>query len=136
MAPPGPSDEERRSHPRFAVYGRAAIRVLGEGRIQDGRVIGISRSGALLETSRLEIGTRVQAVFTDVLEPTMEVSGTVVREMAGVVGTNSPAIAVMFDELLRPIGRLVREELPLVVFWGGGRQLLAEIQLDGPRIPR
>ena len=51
------SVKERRCRPRFAIYGRAAIRVLGEGRIQDGRVIGISRSGALLETSRLEIGT-------------------------------------------------------------------------------
>ena len=107
MAPPGPSDVERRSHPRFAVYGRAAIRVLDEGRVQNGRVIGISRSGALIETTRLEIGTRVRTVFTDVLESTMEISGTVVREMERVGDINSPAIAVMFDELLRPIVKAV-----------------------------
>ena len=109
MPPPNYSSKERRSHPRFAVYGHATIRVLGEGRVQDGRVIGISRSGALLETSRLEIGTRVRAVFTDVTESPMEISGTVVREMARVGNTNSPAIAVMFDELLLPMGKVVRD---------------------------
>ena len=94
MAPPSLPEEERRNHQRRTAAGLAAIRVLGEGRTQTGRVIDLSRGGVLLDTSPLEIGTRVQTEFLG-----LKASGTVLRNDVGVGVTGSTGIAIRFDEV-------------------------------------
>ena len=102
MEPPWLPKEERRNHQRRTAAARATIRVLGDGRIQSGRVIDISRGGVLLDTSLLDIGTRVRTEF---LGP--KASGTVVRNVAGVGVAGSTGIAIRFDEVQDSIESVV-----------------------------
>ena len=103
MAPPGPPEEEHRIYPRVPASGHASIRVLGEPLTQDGQVVNLSRSGVLLETSPLAIGTRVRTEFLG-----LYASGTVVREFARVGASRSPGIAVHFDEIQDPDWKGIR----------------------------
>ena len=103
MVPSGTPEEERRIHPRVPASGRASIRVLGEASTRDGRVINLSRSGVLLQTSPLAVGTRVRMEFLG-----LNASGTVVREVAGVGASQSPGIAVRFDDIQDPDWKAIR----------------------------
>ena len=103
MAPPGYPGEERRSHPRTSASARGSIQDLGEAWSEDGRVVNLSRSGVLLETPALAIGTRVQ---TELLG--LRASGTVVREYAVVGASSSPGIAIHFDETQDPDWKAIR----------------------------
>ena len=97
---PSYSGEESRGHPRASAAGHASISILGGPRTQDGRVINMSRSGVLLDTSPVAIGTRVRTEISG-----LKANGTVVREIAGLSVRSSPGVAVRFDEIQDSIGR-------------------------------
>ena len=75
MTSPG----DRRQHSRSLGSRPAILRVIGENEAQEARVVNISPSGALLETSQLAVGTRVVLRISGTSGRELEVNGDVVR---------------------------------------------------------
>ena len=95
-----PALEDRRHYPRSPVSGSATLHVSGGPAAQVARIVNVSASGILLETSRLDVGTEVHLNVSGDSGHRLEFNGVVVRSDEPYPGFGQK-VAVCFDEISR-----------------------------------